>query len=197
MTIVGSVLHVPHYPPCWIPPGPLEGGPQHQRQCPDSACRPPPPPGGAQEVAWWTPTAAPPWTSQVRDEPMRPLPPPSAAVAKAWTPTALRSPFRRRPLPRRFWSGRPRRSPHWRRGESHASLGYRRDFPNLRWKPAVFKPSGLCTKAVWQNADPWHFGVDPDPRIHAFLLMYQDPDPDPDPAIFVIDLQNANKNLFV
>ncbi len=33
-------------------------------------------------------------------------------------------------------------------------------------------------------ADPWHFGVDPDP------------DADPDPAIFVIDLQDANKKIF-
>ncbi len=40
-------------------------------------------------------------------------------------------------------------------------------------------------------ADPWHFGVGPDPRIHVWLR-----DPDPDPAIFVIDLQDANKKLF-
>jgi hypothetical protein len=32
--------------------------------------------------------------------------------------------------------------------------------------------------------------VDPDPGIHA-----SDPDADPDPAIFVIDLQDANKKL--
>ncbi len=32
----------------------------------------------------------------------------------------------------------------------------------------------------WSVPDPWHFGVDPDP----------------DPAIFVIDLQDANKSLF-
>ncbi len=37
--------------------------------------------------------------------------------------------------------------------------------------------------------DPWHFGVDPDPRIHCPWLT------DPDPAIFVIDLQDANKKL--
>jgi hypothetical protein len=37
-------------------------------------------------------------------------------------------------------------------------------------------------------ADPWHFGVDPDPRIHASELMDPDPDPDADPAIFVTDL---------
>jgi hypothetical protein len=30
-----------------------------------------------------------------------------------------------------------------------------------------------------QGPDPWHFGVDPDP----------------DPAIFVFDLQDANKKL--
>jgi hypothetical protein len=35
-------------------------------------------------------------------------------------------------------------------------------------------------------ADPWHFDTDPDPRIHAS---------DPDSAIFVIDLQDANKKL--
>ncbi len=37
---------------------------------------------------------------------------------------------------------------------------------------------------TWQNssvADPSHFGVEPDP--------------DPDPAMFVIDLQDANKKL--
>jgi hypothetical protein len=34
--------------------------------------------------------------------------------------------------------------------------------------------------------------VDPDPRIHASLLM----DLDSDPAIFAIDLQDANKKLF-
>ena len=35
-------------------------------------------------------------------------------------------------------------------------------------------------------ADPWHFGVDPDPdtRFHAS---------DPDPSVFVIDLQDASK----
>jgi hypothetical protein len=38
--------------------------------------------------------------------------------------------------------------------------------------------------------DPWHSGVDPDRRIHAM-----DPDSDPYPAIFVIDLQDANKKL--
>jgi hypothetical protein len=33
--------------------------------------------------------------------------------------------------------------------------------------------------------------VDPDPRIHA--SDEPDPDLDPDPAIFVIELQDANK----
>ncbi len=37
-------------------------------------------------------------------------------------------------------------------------------------------------------ADPWHFGVDPDPRDPCLWLM------DPNPAIFVIELQYANKN---
>ncbi len=53
--------------------------------------------------------------------------------------------------------------------------------------------SGLGTDMVllWISlADPWNFGVDPDPRIHAF-----DPDADPDPSIFIIDLQDANKKL--
>jgi hypothetical protein len=37
--------------------------------------------------------------------------------------------------------------------------------------------------------------VDPDPRIHASVLM--DPDADPDPYIFIIDFQfqDANKKL--
>jgi hypothetical protein len=37
--------------------------------------------------------------------------------------------------------------------------------------------------------------VDPDldPQIHASDIMDPDPDADPDPAIFVIDLQDANK----
>ncbi len=44
-------------------------------------------------------------------------------------------------------------------------------------------------------ADPWHFGVNPDPRIHASDKWMDsdpnaDPDADPDPANFVIDNQN-------
>ncbi len=46
----------------------------------------------------------------------------------------------------------------------------------------------ICDKKT-SVADPWHFGVDPDPGIHCIWLM------DPDPAIFVIDLQNASKKL--
>ncbi len=55
-------------------------------------------------------------------------------------------------------------------------------------------------------ADPWHFGVDLDPRIHSsdwcIRIRILDPDPgsgswirilDTDPAIFVIDLQDASK----
>ncbi len=46
-------------------------------------------------------------------------------------------------------------------------------------------------------ADPWHFGVDPDPdpkpRIHASGWL-MDPDADPDRGIFIIDLQYVNKN---
>ncbi len=41
--------------------------------------------------------------------------------------------------------------------------------------------------------DQWHFGVDPDPEIHASDSV-ADP-PDPDPAIFFIDLQDTNKKL--
>jgi hypothetical protein len=42
------------------------------------------------------------------------------------------------------------------------------------------------------------FGVDPDPdaRIHAVCLMDPEPDADSDPAIFVFNLQVANKELF-
>jgi hypothetical protein len=39
-------------------------------------------------------------------------------------------------------------------------------------------------------ADPWHFCVDPDP-----CLWLMDSDADPDPAIFVNELQDANKKL--
>ncbi len=48
----------------------------------------------------------------------------------------------------------------------------------------------LCSK-IFSVADPWHFGVDPDPEIHASRLM--DPDLDADPAFFIIHLQDANK----
>ncbi len=43
--------------------------------------------------------------------------------------------------------------------------------------------------------DPWHFGVDPDPdpRIHASDKWIRIWILDPDPAIFVNDLQDANK----
>ncbi len=47
-------------------------------------------------------------------------------------------------------------------------------------------------------ADPWHFGVDPDPdpRIHAsdLWIRIRIRILGPDPAIFVIDLQDASKN---
>ncbi len=65
----------------------------------------------------------------------------------------------------------------------------------------------LCAGLMWAQpttvltlqssvADPWHFGVDPDPdpRMHAWLVD-PDPDTDLDPAIFVIDLQDASKKL--
>ncbi len=41
--------------------------------------------------------------------------------------------------------------------------------------------------------DPWHFGVDPDPRIHASDQWIRIRILDPDPAIFVTDLQDASK----
>ncbi len=55
-----------------------------------------------------------------------------------------------------------------------------------------FDGSGSVVCSV---ADPWHFGVDPDPdpRIHAsdwWIRIL-----DLDPAIFVIELQDANKKL--
>ncbi len=45
--------------------------------------------------------------------------------------------------------------------------------------------------------DPWHFGVDPDPRIYAsdWWIRIRIRILDPDPAGFVIDLQGANKKL--
>ncbi len=48
-------------------------------------------------------------------------------------------------------------------------------------------------------ADPWHFGVDPDPRIHAsdkwIRIRIRIRILAPDPAIIVIDLQDASKKL--
>ncbi len=37
--------------------------------------------------------------------------------------------------------------------------------------------------------------MDPDPGIHGLMDPDSDPDADPDPAVFVIDLQDANKKL--
>jgi hypothetical protein len=64
--------------------------------------------------------------------------------------------------------------------------------------------SGLKRSILFRGAfsvtDPRHFGVDPypdlDPRIHASAYWIW-PDPDPDPAIFVSDLQDANKKLLL
>jgi hypothetical protein len=42
-------------------------------------------------------------------------------------------------------------------------------------------------------ADPWHFGVDPDPDVDP---RFHASDPDPDRANFVIDLQDANNKIF-
>ncbi len=44
---------------------------------------------------------------------------------------------------------------------------------------------------IYSVADQWHFGPDPDP-----CLWITDPDPAPDHAIFVIDLQDANRKPF-
>ncbi len=53
---------------------------------------------------------------------------------------------------------------------------------------------------AWKSlsvADPWDFGVDPDPdpRIHAADQGIRIRILDPDPSIFVIDLQDASKKL--
>ncbi len=52
----------------------------------------------------------------------------------------------------------------------------------------------LTLSGVINVAASRHFGGDPDPQIHA--LANPDPDSDPDLAIFVIDLQDVNKNNF-
>ncbi len=48
-------------------------------------------------------------------------------------------------------------------------------------------------------ADPWHFGVDPDPRIHAsdwwIQIRIRIRILDPDPSIFVTDLPDASKKV--
>ncbi len=63
------------------------------------------------------------------------------------------------------------------------------------WKSIIFYYQSIYFQILLKSstADLWHFGMDPDP----------DPDPrrwlmDPDPysAIFVIDLQEANRKLF-
>ncbi len=49
---------------------------------------------------------------------------------------------------------------------------------------------------VTSAADPWHFGVDLDPRIHAltkWIWIQIRIQMDPDPAIFVIDFLDDNK----
>jgi hypothetical protein len=52
---------------------------------------------------------------------------------------------------------------------------------------------GIVTASV---PDPWHFGVDPDLRIHASVrIRIRIQILDPDPAFFVIDLQDASKKL--
>ncbi len=48
-----------------------------------------------------------------------------------------------------------------------------------------------CIKYIPVFRIPWHFGTDPDPRICTWLS-----DPALDPALFISDLQDANKNNF-
>ncbi len=72
------------------------------------------------------------------------------------------------------------------------------DCPDLQW--ILFD----CSIGHWSTmpssvADPWHFGVDPDPdpRIHASDYWIRIRIVDPDPSIFVIDLQDvSNKQIF-
>ncbi len=49
----------------------------------------------------------------------------------------------------------------------------------------------LPSPPLLQCLDPWHFGTDPDPWIRASDQWIRIPDP----AIFVLDLQDANKKL--
>jgi hypothetical protein len=77
-----------------------------------------------------------------------------------------------------------------------------------RWSRGRSSFRCVVEPVLWiRVVDPWHFGMDPDPRIQCcgFITFCcgsgsvsgsADPclwlmDPDPDPAIFVFDLQEA------
>ena len=65
------------------------------------------------------------------------------------------------------------------------------------WVESGFDRCVILNCVVGSVADPWHFGVDPDPdpRIHASDQWIRIRILDPDPAIFVIDFQDASKKL--
>ncbi len=62
-----------------------------------------------------------------------------------------------------------------------------------------FPPGPYCLGSTHDNGITWHFGVDPDPPIHAsdkwIRIRIRIRILDPDAATFVIDLQDANKKL--
>jgi hypothetical protein len=76
---------------------------------------------------------------------------------------------------------------------------------NLVDKPGVLSIIKVryVTRVFYSVADPWHFGVDPDPdpRIHAsdywirIRIRIRIRILDPNPTILVIDLQDASKKL--
>ncbi len=54
-----------------------------------------------------------------------------------------------------------------------------------------YESVGWSIVTISSVADPWYFGMGPDPRIHTYLWRT-----DLDPAIFVSDLQDGNKKYF-
>ncbi len=66
--------------------------------------------------------------------------------------------------------------------------------------PAMRILLGLTSRCLSSAADPWNFGMDPDSYL--WLMdpdadLDADKDADPDPAIFVSDLQDVDKKLFI
>ncbi len=57
-----------------------------------------------------------------------------------------------------------------------------------------YLPAVLIKISQKQLSGPCHFGTDPDPHL---WLTDLEPGPDLDPALFVIDLQDTNKNSFL